>query len=185
MTMLKTTLLAAATALGLGAPPRAQEHEAARGHRLPLLVRGAVRPLRPGAAAARAAGLYRGLLGLPRAEVRDLPRARRARRPVDDRGADAGLCRDARRDDPDTGESRPATPSDHFQHSPVRERAGPQPDGQGARRLPRARRGFWSTSSSTASAGPSISPRCCSASPATSRPSPAPRSTRTRSSRAG
>ena len=102
---------------------RSPQEQAARRrprHRLPLLLRGAVRPLRPVAAAARAAGLHRGLLGLPRPEVRRLPRARRARRPVDDRGADARLRRDARgrRTRPP---ARPARrrPSDHFPRSPL------------------------------------------------------------------
>ena len=43
--------------------------------------------------------------------------------------------------DADTGESRPATPSDHFATSADRERPRPQPDGQGPRRLRRARPG--------------------------------------------
>ena len=42
--------------------------------------------------------------------------------------------------DAETGEDRPATPSDHFQHSPTRQCARPQPDGQGARGVRRAGR---------------------------------------------
>ena len=40
--------------------------------------------------------------------------------------------------DAETGETRPATPSDHFAGIGRSERARPQPDGQGARRIPRA-----------------------------------------------
>ena len=101
-------------------------------------------------------------------QVRDLPRARRARRAGDDRGADARLRRDARRRrrgdrrDP-AGDAVGPLPA-----LAARERARPQPDGQGAGRLPRAGRPAASTSSCTASAGRSTSPRCCSASPARS-----------------
>ena len=67
MSMLKTTILAGVAALGLAGAGAGAGARGGGGHRLPLLVRGAVRPLRPGAAAARPAGLYRGLLRLPRA----------------------------------------------------------------------------------------------------------------------
>ena len=50
----------------------------------------------------------------------------------------------------------------------ARERARPQPDGQGAGRLPRAARPAASTSSCAASAGRSTSPRSCTATPARS-----------------
>ena len=56
------------------AAPRSRRRRAGRarggaGHRLPLLLRGSLRPLRPVAAPARAAGLHRGLRRLPRPQV--------------------------------------------------------------------------------------------------------------------
>ena len=49
---------------------------------------------------------------------------------------------------------RTATPTDHFPSSSLRERAGPEPDGQGPRGLPRPLRRWGSTSSCKGMGGP-------------------------------
>ena len=81
--------------------------------------------------------------------------------------------------DPELQDYRTATPTDHFPPSAPRERAGPEPDGQGPRGLPRALRPRPQPALPRHGRCRSTSARSCSATPARRRKRPARSSTRT------
>jgi ubiquinol-cytochrome c reductase cytochrome b subunit len=140
MSMFRKLAITAVTAARSPSPRGRRSPPGARARRgLQLLLRRALRPVRPEPAAARPAGLYRGLLGLPRPALRAAAHALGRRRPRPDRGRGARLYRDElhrglRRVHPGLARGHAERP---FPGIVAGKRARPQPDDQGARGLPR------------------------------------------------